>query len=150
MLGGECLGVYALGELPLTTTPSEPEPGETPFARRGMGPGWKLFGHHTDGYHPPIARRPRAREVEQDVVSAYRTAMGEPSPDAVFEIDRAADEALSVATGIEDGELRDMAARILELRKLELGVEAYLARVGEILRAEEDDMEALDLIARLI
>lgn len=121
--------------------------GSSPTAAQGGGPGWKIFGK-PDGYHPPIGRKRNVREVEQDVLDAFRAAEGDRTPEAVIELKRAAATALSVAERENDAELAHTAREIISLRRLELGIEAYLVRVGEILQ-QQDDLEAFELMARL-
>jgi succinylglutamate desuccinylase len=117
-----------------------------------MGPGWNLF-------HPPGTRRKkRVEDVEQDLVRAFEDATGITAErerlEAIRELKRAAATALSIAKAENDAELEARAQQIVALKKQRLQAEAYLSRVGEILgqlqAQDDDDMEALELIARMI
>jgi len=114
-----------------------------------MGPGWNLF-------HPPGKRKKRVEDVEQDLVRAFEDATGITAEReqlaAIQELKRAAATALSVAKREDDAGLQAVAQRVIALRTIK-SANAYLERVGEVLAAlkvqEQDDMEALMLMARL-
>lgn len=121
----------------------------------GMGPGWGVFGHH----HPTYTKRKkRVEDTEQDLIRAYEDATGITAEReriaAIQELKRAAATALSVAKREDDAELQRVSREIIALKKFELTATAYLNRVGEILAQlqaqEADDMEALEMIARLV
>lgn len=117
-----------------------------------MGPGWNLF-------HPPTRKRKkRVEDVEQDLVRAFEDATGITAEReriaAIQELKRAAATALSIAKREDDAELQRVSRDIIALKKLELTATAYLNRVGEILAhlqaQDDDDMEALNMIVRLV
>lgn len=124
---------------------SEPEDGP-------HGPGWKLYGQDA---RP--SRKRKVEDLEQEIIRAYEDATGITAEReqlaAVRELKRAAATALSVAKKENDEQLKVLAERLIALKKFELTAQAYLERAGDIIAdlqmLEEDDMEALILMARL-
>jgi hypothetical protein len=117
------------------------------------GPGWRLFGKDA---HPTWKRSRKVEDLEQDIIRAYEDATGITAEkgrlEAIRELKRAAATALSVAKKENDARLATLSSGIIALRNLELTAAEYLALAGELIAKlddEEDDMEALMLMARL-
>lgn len=139
---------FILGEVPPSASSGE----------EIHGPGWKLFGHHLDGYHPPFKRERKVETLERDILRAYNRANGIEDEgeqrEAVREIKATAATALSVGKKADDQRLVQLAQSIIALRALKLQNDAYLERVGIILAqkqaSEADDMEALMFMAQFV
>lgn len=154
MLGFDALGVQPLGGFDA----SAPAPVPGSLDDGGIhGPGWKLFGHEQDGYHPPFKRERKVETIERDILRAYNRAVGiedeDEQAEAVREIKAVAATALSVGKKADDQRLVALAQQIIALKALKLATDAYLERVGLILAAqapEADDMEALMFMAQFV
>lgn len=128
-------------------------PTPTPAVDGPHGPGWKLFGQDA---RP--SRKRKVETLEADLVRSYEDATGITAERerlaAIRELKRVAATAASVAKAEQDERLGQIAQQIIALKKFELTANAYLDRVGDILAVlqdqEDDDMEALEMIARLV
>lgn len=113
------------------------------------GPGWKLFGHEDQAYHPPwTKRRPEYEKLRRVLAKAE---------DAETRVERreAAKELKTAVADLIDREAQQsaFAAGLRQLQAMNLSLAAYVAEVAQIvaaIEAEQDDMEAIQMIIELL